>query len=818
MFKNLSRKKLLDLALLLAALFCAAEVLFWSLKHLPEQTRSTVRYFELISALLGFALFVVLFTYRSRYQQLTALGLALDHAANLSGVGYLHYFPDKGLWIANHVAQALLRRSTPEFNATLDEILQRVHPDDLEATSAAAELALHGEGLVNGRVRLGDSTNGYTLVSYHAYRMQDNSLSISLVDIDLEHEARRLAERTDVRLQDALRAARATRFDIDLDSFEIVAPAAAREAIEMEPTGGLLELIDCVDEEYRDDLQLRFEQRQAFENLYPVTTENGSKRWLRFTASLESDSKLNLTLVDLTEQKEFEFEQRNSLSQIQAASRVAKLSIYTEEMETGGLTPVYQDPEQKFDFCGGEQRLLRIPTEYHAALATARENVGEVVEFPYIADNGSQVWLRFSVIKVDTHSNPITQTVLIQDITGLVTQRQELLSSLEEMKKVRGQLQNRAERERQMFAMIGHELRTPAANIKMLLDEIELDQTSEHAQILADQADHLLDVLDDVRILVNPDRVYKTRESVLELRPIVERAALALQPLASDSHLAISIAADEGADKLYRINPQLLRQLTLNLIRNACFHSDASQLRITLRTRESDHLTTKVVLSFADNGKGVPDDFKGLLFEPFHRADNESQGMGLGLSICDTLAKQLNGTIRYEDTPNGGATFIVEFELTPSSERTEQLELGASDDAAEIAEVNWKGLQVLFAEDNATLRLLTQKMLTVKGASVTAAEDGQLALEQFDSGTFNLVVTDIFMPNVDGYEFTAQLRKRGFAGPIIGVSAAVVGEETDKLIASGADAVLSKPIKMDEFEKLLQTKAERIQYFDDSAG
>lgn len=818
MFKNLSRKRLLDLALLLAALFCVAELLFFLINHSPEQNRSTTTYLELISALLGFALVALLLVYRSGYKQISAVGIALDHAANLSGVGYLHYFPQQGRWVANHVAQALLRRSTPEFNATLVEILQRVHPDDREAAAATAESALRGGDSVSGRVRIGDSVYGYTLISYHAYKLQDDSLSISLVDIDPEHEARRLAERTDGRLQDALKAARATRFEIDLDSLQIVAPAAAREAIGLEPAGGLLDLINCVDLEYRDDLQLRFEQRQAFENLYPVTTQDGAKRWLRFTASVEARSRLNLTLVDLTEHKEVEFEQRNSLSQIQAASRVAKLSIYKEETETGILVPIYQDPQQKFDFCGGEQRLLRIPAQYHALLSVALESIGEVVEFPYLADNGSEVWLRYSVIAVDAHSTPPTQTVIIQDITGLAAQRRELQDSLHEMEKVRGQLQNRAERERQMFAVIGHELRTPAANIKMLLDELELDQASEHAQTLADQADHLLDVLDDVRILVSPDRVYKTQESIMALRPILERATLALQPLTLDSRLEVSLAADEGAERLYRLNPQLLRQLTLNLIRNACFHADASLLRITLRTREIDDLSTRVMLSFADNGKGVPESFKGQLFQPFHRADNESQGMGLGLSICETLVKKLNGSIRYEDTPGGGATFVAEFELTPVAQADDQIEADDSAQVAEAEQINWQGLRILFAEDNATLRLLTQKMLTVKGASVVAAEDGQLALAQFDRGTFNLVVTDIFMPNVDGYEFVAELRKRGFDGPVVGISAAVVGEETDKLIESGADAVMSKPINMGEFEQLLKAEAERIQYFDGSAG
>ncbi|NVK00753.1 MAG: response regulator, partial [Oceanospirillaceae bacterium] len=125
-------------------------------------------------------------------------------------------------------------------------------------------------------------------------------------------------------------------------------------------------------------------------------------------------------------------------------------------------------------------------------------------------------------------------------------------------------------------------------------------------------------------------------------------------------------------------------------------------------------------------------------------------------------------------------------------------------------DLDWSKLKVLFAEDNATISLLTNKMLTTKGVTVVSGMDGQKALDKFDIDSINVVLTDIFMPNMDGYALTKELRSRGFKGPVIGVSAAVVGEETELLLAAGADAVLSKPIKLSELETELKRLAERI--------
>lgn len=736
--------------------------------------------------------------------------LALDLATNLSGVGYLHFFPTNERWVANHIAQALFRLPSRQFVAPPEQLLQRVHPNDLESARAALDAVLNKPAPVSGELQLGCETTGYTRVRYYAYRLADDSVAISLTDINEEKTARELAIQNEKRLQEVLRAARATRIEINPDTGEVLAPEQAREFLGLEISDDFDALIDNLSPEYRDDFRYRLNQGGTFEQVYPVVVAEGEVNWLRFSATPTSKGAINITLVDLTEQHASVFDQRVRLEQILAASKLAGLSIYTEHIEDGRVDGLYVNPEQQFEFCAGDALFLRVGSAYHQVLRDAQSSPGTVIEIPYIRDDGSTVWIRYSVLKERASVDLDLRTLLIQDITDLVSQRDEAQKSLERVSKVQQELQRRVDREHQMFAVIGHELRTPAASIKMLLDQMDLDASLPAVQTLADQVEHLLDVLDDVRILVNPDRAYQVRERTVALRPLVTRAIESLKPLAQEAKINVSFAADEGADREFRTKPQVLRQLMLNLIRNACFHSQGSRLNITLRTREIDELSTGVTIRFEDNGRGVPSSFQPMLFEPFHREDNQSQGMGLGLSICQTLIKKLEGRIRYEDAAGGGAVFILEFELTPAELDLEELGYLDNTEAQGGKEIDWSQMRVLVAEDNATIRMLTEKVLTTKGARVFVGEDGQKALERFLAHNINLVLTDIFMPTMDGYGLTEALRNHGFTGPIIGISAAVVGEETDRLVEAGADLVLSKPIKMPELEAQLQALADRI--------
>jgi two-component system capsular synthesis sensor histidine kinase RcsC len=114
-----------------------------------------------------------------------------------------------------------------------------------------------------------------------------------------------------------------------------------------------------------------------------------------------------------------------------------------------------------------------------------------------------------------------------------------------------------------------------------------------------------------------------------------------------------------------------------------------------------------------------------------------------------------------------------------------------------------KGLRVLVAEDNPTLQLLTKSVLQKREATVDVAADGIEAINYFNTTSYDLVLTDFMMPNMNGCELAQALRSNGFSGPIIGVTAATVGQEREDLIEYGVDAALSKPLNLEELNKAL---------------
>ena len=204
-----------------------------------------------------------------------------------------------------------------------------------------------------------------------------------------------------------------------------------------------------------------------------------------------------------------------------------------------------------------------------------------------------------------------------------------------------------------------------------------------------------------------------------------------------------------------------------------------------------------------DNGCGIDSATLPKLFKAFSRGNSTAEGTGLGLHIAQTLASRLGGTISYEPSEKGGAGFVVEFTLE-QQHRDQSSEAKKEEDADVV-----KGLNILFAEDQKTIQMISQKILERAGAAVTVANNGSVALERFETSDFDLVVTDIMMPELDGYGLTAALRGRGYTGPIIGVSAAVLGDETNKLLEAGANSVIAKPLSLgelvEEFVKIKST-------------
>jgi CheY-like chemotaxis protein len=154
----------------------------------------------------------------------------------------------------------------------------------------------------------------------------------------------------------------------------------------------------------------------------------------------------------------------------------------------------------------------------------------------------------------------------------------------------------------------------------------------------------------------------------------------------------------------------------------------------------------------------------------------------------------MGGDLRYETSEQGGAEFVIELLVNLSSQNNE---------TPVLIENPLEGMRVLMAEDNNVIQMLTAKILKKQGATVVVNSDGQQALDAYAEGAFDLVMSDIFMPELDGYGLVKGLRERGYTGPIVGLTAATIGTETDLMLEAGADIVISKPIELPKLQTFL---------------
>jgi len=373
-----------------------------------------------------------------------------------------------------------------------------------------------------------------------------------------------------------------------------------------------------------------------------------------------------------------------------------------------------------------------------------------------------------------------------------------VITDVSDLSRAQSKLRSEIAKQEQLFAIIGHELRTPASALQMLLAEQGVKALEPHGGLIDETITHLLNVLDDMRTVTKPDLVLESPEVRGSVPSVIERSLPLVGRLVVERGLSVTVDASPTAGVNCVIREQLLRQIALNLVKNCALHAKASHLSIYIDAQDQGD-EVFFTITFDDNGRGIRQKEQTKIFEAFGRGETESDGSGLGLHIARTYARNiLRGDLTYKDSEQGGALFTLTALFPKTSLALENEERKRAEiDSDRVLE----GLTILFAEDSPVLRMMTIKQLQMQGATVLAAEDGQEALQRAREETFDLVLTDIFMPNMDGYGLTAALRSEvGFKGPIIGVSAAVVGDESERLLLSGANAIVPKPFNLIELK------------------
>ena len=370
----------------------------------------------------------------------------------------------------------------------------------------------------------------------------------------------------------------------------------------------------------------------------------------------------------------------------------------------------------------------------------------------------------------------------------------ELVAAKEQSEQRGAELQSLLDRQKQMYAVIGHELRTPAASLQMILDTQDEQEELNKALIQAN-LQQLISVIDTLRAVAQPEKSVKGIYYDVLMDELLAQQLENFEPMAQQTKVRLHEDFEGLTVHPVRIQSTLVRQVVSNLIKNALIHSGASDITLQARAELLPERKKHLLIRVLDNGSGIPQETLKTLFKPFARGATHADGTGLGLYICKDLIENMGGTLRYSDNPGGGSCFEIDLTVDLADE-------SANDVADESASL-LTGKSILLVEDNKTLQLLSEKLLTKQGARVVLANQGLEGLSHYQAGQFDLILSDIFMPEMNGYEFVSELRKRDCRLPIIGLTAATIGEETEQMLAAGADVVMSKPMNITEVSKWL---------------
>lgn len=355
----------------------------------------------------------------------------------------------------------------------------------------------------------------------------------------------------------------------------------------------------------------------------------------------------------------------------------------------------------------------------------------------------------------------------------------------------------------EFLANMSHEIRTPMNAVVGFTDlalKAELKpELREYLDTVRTSADWLMNIVNDVlefsRIeagsLRLDNREFALAECISWAMRIVQREAAA-------KNLVLRSKIDPQIPARVYGDPIRLRQVIFNLLDNAVkFTTTGSvMLGVVLESKSGDALLVRV--SVADTGIGIPASKQEFIFEPFRQADGsavETPGVtGLGLAISRKLVSLMGGTIEFKSQLGAGSTFqfTAWFQKAQSSAETPK---------PSARRITSRTLSILVAEDNAINRRLVTKLLESAGHAATPASNGKQAVQLFATGSFDLILMDIEMPEMDGFEATEAIRameSKGSRVPIYALTAHSMTGDRERCIAGGMDGYISKPIEVDD--------------------
>jgi signal transduction histidine kinase/YesN/AraC family two-component response regulator len=393
----------------------------------------------------------------------------------------------------------------------------------------------------------------------------------------------------------------------------------------------------------------------------------------------------------------------------------------------------------------------------------------------------------------------------------------ELTQANEALKEAKEKAEEASQLKSQFVSTITHELRTPLYGVigitNIITDEHRELANSPHLKSLKFSAKYLLSLVNDI-LQIN---------KIEEKRVVLENLIFNLTDEITTIHNSVEYIADKNNDKLtveidtaipeFLIGDKLrLSQIIMNLVSNALKFTKNGEVALTADLKKVVDKTYYIEFKVRDTGIGIAKEDQEKIFDKFvqiERKEEDYQGTGLGLSIVSRLVQLFNSEIHLESEENVGTTFTFtigfEYDEEKSKEIINNIEVDLSDSHL---------YNILVVEDNKINQMVTKKIIQNSNMSCTIVDDGYAAIVALERERFDLILMDINMPLINGFDTTRKIREKGIKIPVIALTAFDKQEVTEEAISAGMNDIMVKPFEPSKLFQVINNNVKNRESVD----
>ncbi|MES2049157.1 MAG: ATP-binding protein [Pseudomonadota bacterium] len=444
-----------------------------------------------------------------------------------------------------------------------------------------------------------------------------------------------------------------------------------------------------------------------------------------------------------------------------------------------------------------------------ACLAALKSGVRTNKEVHTHSSFGKEVWTDCLILPLTLRGLP---HLLIQfhDLTDI-----QRVAKLMQQEREKAEAANRAKSD--FLANMSHEIRTPmnaVIGLSQLLEDTNLNvKQRDYVERIRSSSKALLGILNDVLDYSKIEAGHLQMEAInFRVADLLKNTSALFSFACSEKNIQLIFEIDPSVPPVLKGDPLRLGQVLHNLVGNSIKFTPSGEILVKLQAEPSGQDALRLDISVIDTGIGMTAEQLARLFQVFEQADTSTTrkygGTGLGLSICKRLVNLMGGDISATSRPGSGSNFSFYVQLGIGSVlETQDVLENASENGPHWSTLtaSVKGARILLVEDNKTNQLVAQEFLRGMGMQVYIANDGQEAVEMVSQHQYDLVLMDLQMPVMDGFEAASAIRatEKGKKLPIVAMTAAAMARDKRATEMAGMNDHVSKPIEPEKLAQIL---------------